>query len=72
MDLKIFTLSKVNQRSYDITYIWSLIKMIQMNLFKKQKQTLETNLWLLKGTDGGWTGSLGLAYVHYLYGMTGQ
>ena len=46
--------------------------MIQMNLFKKQKQTLETNLWLLKGTDGGWTGSLGLAYVHYLYGMTGQ
>ena len=27
------------QISYDITYMWNLKKMIQMNLFTKQKQT---------------------------------
>ena len=27
------------QISYDITYMWNLKKMIQMNLFSKQKQT---------------------------------
>ena len=27
------------QIPYDITYMWNLIKMIQMNLFTKQKQT---------------------------------
>ena len=27
------------QISYDITYMWNLIKMIQMNFFTKQKQT---------------------------------
>ena len=30
---------KERQISYDITYIWNLIKMIQINLFTKQKQT---------------------------------
>ena len=27
------------QISYDITYMWNVIKMMQMNLFTKQKQT---------------------------------
>ena len=27
------------QISYDITYMWNLIKMIQINLFTKQEQT---------------------------------
>ena len=37
--LEIIILSEVRQMSYDITYVWNLIKMIQKNLFKKQKQT---------------------------------
>ena len=40
MDLEIIILSKSNrerQISYDITYMWNLKKMIQMNLFTKQK-----------------------------------
>ena len=42
MDLEIIRLSEVRQRQiYDITHMWNLIfkKMIQMNLFTKQKQT---------------------------------
>ena len=42
MDLQIILLSEVRERqiSYDITYMWNLNKkMIQMNLFTKQKQT---------------------------------
>ena len=41
MDLETVTLSEVRQRqiSYDIGYKWSLIKMVQMNLFTKQKQS---------------------------------
>ena len=44
MDLEIIILSKVKsdrerQISYDITYMWNLKKMIQMNLFTKQKST---------------------------------
>ena len=43
MDLKITILSEVNHRErqvpYDLPYIWNL-KMIQMNLFTKEKQTL--------------------------------
>ena len=30
--------------SYDITYMWNPKKMIQMNLFTKQKQTQKTNM----------------------------
>ena len=30
---------KERQISYDITYMWNLIKMIQINLFTKQEQT---------------------------------
>ena len=44
MQLEIIILSEVSQTekrqiSYDITYVWNLKKMIQMNLFTKQKQT---------------------------------
>ena len=48
MDIDIIILSEVSQRktsikkrqiSDDITYTWNLIKMIQKNLFMKQKQT---------------------------------
>ena len=40
MDLEIIILCEVSQRqkSYDITYMWNRKKMIQMNLFTKQKQ----------------------------------
>ena len=41
MDLKIIILSKPGrerQISYDITYMWNLIKMIQSKLFVGQKQ----------------------------------
>ena len=40
MDLEIIILSEVNQREISyIIYMWNLKKMIQMNLFAKQKQT---------------------------------
>ena len=42
MDLEIIMLSeevREEQISYDITYIWNLKKMTQMNLFTKQKQS---------------------------------
>ena len=42
MDLEFIPLSEVSQKqiSYDTTYIWNLKnKMIQLNLFTKQKQT---------------------------------
>ena len=41
------------QMSYDITYMWNLKRMIQMNLFTKQEQTSKTNLWVPKGKRGG-------------------
>ena len=39
MDLEIILLSKIEKDKSHITYIWNLIKMKQMNLFTKQKQT---------------------------------
>ena len=43
MDLETVILSEVRQTeryiSYDITYMWNLKKMVQMNLFTKQKQS---------------------------------
>ena len=41
MDLKIIMLSDIHQRQipYDITYMWNLKKVTQMNLSAKQKQT---------------------------------
>ena len=61
MDLEIIVLSKISQKEkdkYDITYMWNLKKkMIQMNLFTKQKWThthIENkNLWLPKGKGAG-------------------
>ena len=44
--------NRERQISYNITYMWNLKRMIQMNLFTKQKQTLKTNLWLPKGKGG--------------------
>ena len=41
MDIKISVVNEVRQRqiSYYSTYMWNLIKIIQKNLFMKQKQT---------------------------------
>ena len=40
MDLEIIILSEISQKQiYDITYMWTLKKMIQMNLLIKQKQS---------------------------------
>ena len=52
--LEIVVPSEVNSEkrmSCDSTYVWNLIKMIQMNLFTKQgdSQAWKTNLWLPKG-----------------------
>ena len=52
VDLVIIILSKVSQRqiSYEITYMWNLIKIIQMNLFIKQKLTnFEMKFVIIKG-----------------------
>ena len=56
MDLEIIILSKKEKDKYhDITYMWSLKYMTQMNLCAKQKQVLRqnTNSWLPKGEKGG-------------------
>ena len=43
------------QISYDITYMWYLKKLVQMNLFTKQKQSHRERmyLWLPGGKSGG-------------------
>ena len=56
MDLGIIILHEVRQRqiSHDTTYMWNLQKMIQMDIFKKQKQThRQTDLWLPKEKGQG-------------------
>ena len=58
MNLEIITLSEVSQTerqtSCGITYRQNLFKMIQMNLFTKQKHRLKrTNLWLPGGKEVG-------------------
>ena len=57
-DLEIIILSEVRQRqvSYDITYMWNLIKIIQMNLFTKQKQThrFRNQMYGYKRGNNGW------------------
>ena len=58
MDLEIVILSEVRERqiSYDITYMWNLKKkMVQMNLFTKQKQShrYKNKLTVTKGERGG-------------------
>ena len=39
MDLEIITLSEVNQRQISYISMWNLKEMIQMNLFKKQRDS---------------------------------
>ena len=56
MHLEIIIVSEVNQRQiYDIAYMQSLIKMIQMSLFaKKYRLTdLGMNIWLLLANGEG-------------------
>ena len=59
MDLEIIVISEVSQTEKDKYYMISLIcgilKIIQMNLFTKQKQThrQKTKLWLPTGKWGG-------------------
>ena len=75
MDLEIIIRSEVSQTEKDKYHMILLIcrilkKMIQMNLFTKQKQThrlKRMNLWLPAGksVEEGKTGSLGLTCTHY-------
>ena len=37
MDLEAVILVKFEKNTYDIAYMWNLKKMVQMNLFTKQK-----------------------------------
>ena len=55
MHLEIIIVSEENQRqTYDIAYMQSLIKMIQMNLFAKNRLTdLGMNIWLLLANGEG-------------------
>ena len=41
MDREIIIQSKVNQTNTNIAYMWNLKKMIQINLFAKQKETVK-------------------------------
>ena len=65
MDLEMIILSEGHQtekdKYHDITYMWNLKKMIQMNLFTKQtdSQALKTNLQLPK-QEGGRRDKLGV------------
>ena len=54
MDPEIVILSQVRERqiSYGITYMWNLKKIVQMNLFTKQRVTDVENLWLPRGQGG--------------------
>ena len=44
----------LDKDKYDISYTWNLIKMIQMNIFTKYKQTQisENKLMVIKGESG--------------------
>ena len=74
MDLEIIILSEVKsererQIPYDITYMWNLKYDTNEPIYATitDSQTKRTGFWLPKGrgTGEGWTGSLGLADVHY-------
>ena len=66
-------LNEVSQTKqiYDITYMWNLIKMIQMKLFRKQKQIHRTRNQTygyqreIGGQGSDKFRSLGLTYTHY-------
>ena len=55
--------------AYDITYMWNLKKMIQMNLFTKQKQThrYKKQTWLPKGRGGRINQESGIIIYTLLY-----
>ena len=56
MDLEILTLSEVRQQqiSYEITNMWNTVKMIQKNLFTKQKQRFQNQTYgYQRGSVGG-------------------
>ena len=68
MDLEITMLSQ--RQIYDITYIWNLKKMIEMNLFTNRNRfkDLASELIFTKGESGGEKGkirSLGLTDTYY-------
>ena len=66
MGLEVVILSEVSQRQtpYDIAYMWNLKKMVQMNLFTKQKQShrcrKQTQLPGGKAWGGGGRDKLGV------------
>ena len=69
---KIIILSKVSQgrQRYDITYMQNLKKIIQIKLFRKQKQTHRHtkqtySYHMRKGKGKGQIGKLGVTYTHY-------
>ena len=69
---KIIILSKVSQRRqrYDITYMWNLKRIIQIKLFRKQKQTHRHtkqtySYYMRKGKGKGQIEKLGVTYTHY-------
>ena len=50
MDLQIIILSEIRQRiSYDITYMWTLKKVIQMSLLTNNLTDLENKFMVTKG-----------------------
>ena len=57
MDLDIITVSEVRQRqiSYDIAYMWNLIKIIQINFYNIEihSQISKSKLQLPKGKSRG-------------------
>ena len=58
------------QTSYDITHMWKLIKMIQKNLFIKQKQIhrfQNQSCGYHRGNNWGKgrIGKVGITYTHY-------
>jgi len=69
MNIEIIILSDSERQIPYITYMWNLKKMIQMNLFTKQKQTQisKTSSWLSMGKGRKERGieSLGLTYLHH-------
>ena len=50
MDLENIILNKVSQKSYDITYMWNIKKLIQEIIYvtETDPQTQKTNLCLVK------------------------
>ena len=68
MDLEIIIPSEVSQRKTNITHIWNpSFKKDTSELTQVDLQILKTNLWLLKGKNGGGIEQkLGMnTYTHY-------